>query len=208
MNDVLTWPVGRQLDVCHRRTIQRAHPCGPVLVYVLASGLGGLISGILLGTLGRILEWGGLTRAAVATAVAISALAIQGELKGRVSPLPESRRQVPRRWIAWRRKSATAAAYGFVLGMGAFTHLQHAALYVLAVLVVLAPSVTTAALLGAAYGTTRGSVVLVTWIGDRRGHRLRWSALSVARAAVERVLATTAIVALVLGIIQHQGGLF
>src|SRR4051812_15422075 len=101
MNEVLTWPVGRDLDVEHQRAIRSTHPATPVLLYVLASGAGGAVTGLMLGLVGWLLDQSDGAGAASATAVVVSTLGVWGELTGHVSPLPELRKQVPRRWIAW-----------------------------------------------------------------------------------------------------------
>jgi hypothetical protein len=84
-------------------------------------------------------------------------------LRGQMGRLPERHEQVPRRWLTWKRRWLTAAAYGAILGAGFVTHLRYPSMYVLALAALVAPSSTLAAIGGALYGASRGSTVLYAW---------------------------------------------
>lgn len=166
MDDVFAQPVGCGAIAGESAAMGKRPHLGPVVMYVVSITLGSVVTGAVLFAFGVALS--DLSRyVAIAAMAALAAFAIGLELHGRISPLPEHRAQVPRRWTTWRRRWTTAAAFGFVLGTGAFTLLHHATIYVLAALIVLAP--TPAAALGAAavYGSTRGLLLLATWL--RRG---------------------------------------
>ena len=180
MNDSFTWPVGR---AAQRRSVARRAPLGPVLAYVLASTLGGIATAMLLAVGGRVSD---LDAVAPVVKVAVLVVVASGtavlELADRISPLPERRRQVPRRWLAWRRQWVAAAAFGAVIGAGVLTHLRHAAAYFVGALVLLAPSIGAGVALGLVYGLARGGVLLITYLVDiSLGVRLPWQRLAAAR---------------------------
>lgn len=198
MGLVLTWPVGRATH--HSGIARRPAPFGPVAVYALMSGLGGAATGFFLAYLAAAIRAAsviaGTALLAVAGATAVTAVIC--EWRGRVRPLPERRAQVPRRWLLWRRPTLTAAAFGLVIGSGVLTHLKHAAAYVLGAMILLAPSVGVGTLIGAAYGLSRGMTLVFTWVGDRFvGRRPPWPQSGSRPSALDRMLATTALVSLV-----------
>jgi hypothetical protein len=165
MNQVFAQPVGRDPDL-HRPSLV------PVLAYAAAIVAGGAVTGLALGLAG---SWG---RSRPAGSVAVVAVACLGaaagiyfEARGTVAPLPQRRRQVPQRWLSWQRASATAAAYGFVLGMGVWTLLHHAAAYVVAACLLLAGPLAALAA-GVLYGLVRGAVLVASWaaIGHPAAH--------------------------------------
>jgi hypothetical protein len=165
MDDVLAQPVGCGVNREHAQT-KRRPPFIPVATYAVAMVAGSSISSSFIFTVASVARQG--SRPVLwGAAGAVAALAAILQLSGRVAPLPERKAQVPRRWTTWRRKAATAAAFGFVLGMGFFTLLHHASIYVLALLVALAPSLASAVIVGALYGSIRAAVALVAW--GRRG---------------------------------------
>jgi hypothetical protein len=96
---------------------------------------------------------------------------------GRAAELPQRRKQVPREWLLWPSKSATAFGFGLLIGAGWLTPLRFAAAYVLAAMLLLAPTITAAIVVGLSYGAARGLVLLATWISDRTtGTRPPWDA--------------------------------
>lgn len=167
MDGVYAQPVG--CGVKGREDILKRPPIAPVASYGIAIVVGSLSTGGVLFLLGSTLA--GVSSRSLTSAMAVLAvIGICVELTGRVRPLPESHAQVPRRWTTWRRPWMTAAAFGFVLGMGVFTLLHHATVYVLAALIMLAPSFPTALAIAAVYGATRGLLLFLTWL--RKGRAL------------------------------------
>jgi hypothetical protein len=203
MGLVLTWPVGRGTQ--ESGTARRPAPFGPVAAYALSSGLGGAVTGFVVAYVGAAIRavsaTAGVALLAVAGATALIALVC--EWRGRVSPLPERRAQVPRRWLLWRRPTLTAAAFGLVIGSGVLTHLKHAAAYALGAIVLLVPSVGVGALIGATYGLGRGMTLMLTWVGDRFvGRRPPWPQSGRRSIALNRALATTALISLVVALFE------
>jgi len=163
MNQVfITCPVGRMDEMADSRSAARL---GPIVVYVLACAISGTLVGGALGIFGEALrgidpsEQDTLLSSVVVGAM-LSVAVFQ--LLGRSNVLPQRRRQVPRRWLGWPSRSLTAAAYGMLIGGGAFTYLGYATMYTLA-LAALASAPMIAALVGAVYGTARGATLLLSW---------------------------------------------
>jgi hypothetical protein len=173
---------------------------GVIACYVAASTLGGVTVAIVLNRLGNALRWLdpssndiGLVVVAAATMVPVLVL----QLTGRIDPLPQRHQQVPRRWLGWRRRSLTAAAFGLMLGAGALTHLRYAVMYVLAIATLAAPSPWMAACVGAVYGASRGAMLFYTW--SLRSLDLRVTP-GLGRASDVILTASGAVVALVFGL--------
>jgi hypothetical protein len=95
--------------------------------------------------------------------LAFALVALIFEARAKIHPLPERQRQVPRRWLTWSKRALTAAAFGVLLGAGAFTHLWHASMYLLALFVFTSPNLGAALALGALYGGNRMATVLYAW---------------------------------------------
>jgi hypothetical protein len=140
----------------------RRRPLAPVLVYAAASTLGGALAAVALYAFGSALR--GALGSAVATviAAAVALLAVAADAMGR-QLLPERAAQVPRRWTTWSRPTATAAAFGSVLGAGAFTYLHRQSAYVAAAFAAAAPSLAIAVLIGVSYGAAKAAVLGVNW---------------------------------------------
>lgn len=189
MHSVFTWPVGR--DTSHLRP-----PARSVLSYVLGSALGGLATGTLLGLAGYAVSQTGVAQAYVLLAllpVVLFASVLQS--RGVVAPLPERRAQVPRAWLLWRRKEATAFAFGVLIGGGVMTFLRHAVAWSAGLLALAALSVISAALVGLVYGLARSAPLVVTWAQDRAGReRTDWLRLSSPRGILARTLAPLALI--------------
>ncbi len=126
MGHVLTWPVDHDT---HDQRVTEWPPFGPIAAYVLGALIGGTAAGVVIAAPAAEIRdaAGSITVASAAGALALSAAALQW--KGRVAPLPESSKQVPRRWLLWRHRARTALAFGLVIGAGALTRLRHAAAY-------------------------------------------------------------------------------
>ena len=191
MGLALTWPVGRGDD--DEDGLAEMHPpAAPVMSYVLASIAGGALTALVIALLAAAARalLGGATEVLTIAMAALAVVAAFAQWRGTVRPLAERRKQVPRRWLLWRSRTATGAAFGFMIGSGALTYLEHATAYVLVALIALAPSVELGVVIGAVYGLSRGMTVVVTWIGDRwLGRRPDWNEIAVHRAAVNRALA-------------------
>src|SRR5580704_9202588 len=164
MNQVFAQPVGVGQDV-------KRPPVMPPLAYLVGIALGAVTTAVAVAVVGSLLgrePWSRLLLlAAAATAIAMG---VRGEVRGEMAPLPERRRQVPVRWLMWRRSWLTAAAFGYLLGMGVWTLLHHASAYVvLGCLLLVAPGGAAAA--GLAYGLTRGGLLLCAWATAARNAR-------------------------------------
>jgi hypothetical protein len=193
MGHVLTWPVDRDAQ---GQRVTEWPPFGPIAAYVLGALIGGAATGLVIAAAAAEIRdaVGSVPVAGGAGTLALSAAALQWQ--GRVAPLPESSKQVPRRWLLWGRRALTALAFGLVIGAGAFTRLRHAAAYALLAVIALAPSVGVGVLIGSTYGLSRGATVFMTWFGDRfLGTRPAWSALAQRPLIVNRVLAVVALTA-------------
>ena len=157
MTQVLARPVGRGAQ-------QQQHgSAAPLLAYAASSAAGGAVTSLLLWTVAA-----GLGSVATSLPVAVAAVAIvvsaAADLTGAGARLPQRRRQVPRGWLGWPRRSVTAAAYGFVIGAGTLTFIGHGAVYGLAGVALLAPTWAACALLGAVYGFGRAVPPIVAWL--------------------------------------------
>lgn len=194
MHDALTWPVGRAAH--DPRSDAQPAPAPPVLAYVTATLLAGIAVAAAIGAAAGAARDGlGVSpQAVLAVAAPVALLAAACQLAGRMRPFPERRAQVPTRWLQWRHRTLTAAAFGLMIGGGA-TYLRHATAWILVLLLVAAPSVTAAAACGAAYGAARGLPLLVTWIADRVARRRPpWERLGARSAPLSLLLAPLALV--------------
>jgi hypothetical protein len=140
----------------------------PVLIYGSAAAAGGATTALGLWILGSLVQAfirsPGRSGILVVAWLLILAGVVQ-EARGVISPLPQRKAQVPTRWLGWRRRSATAAAFGFALGAGVYSYLHHAAAYALGGIILLAPSPATACLVGAAYGLGWSTSLIRSWLG-------------------------------------------
>jgi hypothetical protein len=194
MGLVFTWPVGRATD--GDRT--EPPPLGPVAAYAVATTIGGALTGLVIGGASQVArEVLGVPTVAIAVVVAVlGGAVVAAEWRSTTARLPQRREQVPRRWLLWKHKAATAAAFGAMIGSGVLTPLKHPTTYGLAGVCALAPSLALAATIGAVYGAGRGSALVATWLGDRYvGKRPRWPRAGRPRAALRQALAITAMVA-------------
>jgi|SRR4051794_34102483 hypothetical protein len=164
MNDVFAQPVG--CVVGRRAEGLRRPPPSPVCAYTAASVVGGMLVGTGLALIGeglaRVLP-SAAVRGAVVLVALVGVAAVWLEMSGRVTPFPQRRAQVPRRWLLWRSKSSTAAAFGLVLGASVFTYLHHATAYVLAGILLVSASPLAGAVIGGVYGVTRGMMLAYAW---------------------------------------------
>lgn len=189
------------------RSGERAHnwrrqqfDLAPIAAHILAAAGGGAVIAYGLATLGTALRRldpspHHVVYLTVFASVSLPLIVLQG--RGKMGLLPERREQVPRRWLGWKRRWWTAAAYGAVLGAGFFTHVRYASMYMLALAALVAPSPKTAAILGMIYGTSRGATVLYAWWTRRL-------TLSLPRPAIRSILlaaTATAVPAWILSVV-------
>src|SRR4051794_10596017 len=153
-----------------------------VTAYVVASILGGAVTGAVLGTVGAVLhvrdaDW------LLVVAGALALLAAGLDLAGR---LPTMRRQVDETWLTRYRDWVYGAGFGFQLGVGAVTIVTSASLYLTWLVELLLSRPALSAAVGAAFGLARALPLLGTGrlvTGDAlRAAQRRWQArLPVAR---------------------------
>jgi hypothetical protein len=189
MHHVLTWPVGRN-EISKRRA-----PLAPLAAYATASTLAAAAIGLAVGLLGAPARANpALATALVVAGLLVIAVAAVSEARGTMRPFAQPRRQVPRRWLLWRHRTLTAAAFGAMIGSGVLTYTEHAVAYGLGVALLLSPSVSTAVVLGGLYGLARGAPAVITWSCDRWGvARPGWEKLAQDPREVRLVLAVTVV---------------
>jgi hypothetical protein len=200
MNDVFSRAVVRNTE---GKVLNPRSPLTPILGYVLASAIGGTLTGAALGAFGWLAQ-PAHRQAWLWSLLGLAVMAVLLQWRGAFRPLLQRRRQVPRRWLLSPSRLPTALAFGLVIGAGALTYLQFATTYVLAVLVVLTENTFAGAALGAVYGLVRGLPLLVTWAAETyRGARPDWEVLLRYRGALNRTLATTAAMTLAVAVNVH-----
>jgi len=143
----------------------RGHRGTTVTLYSLASGVGGAMTGLVLGGLGE------LVRLPVWVGVIACAAAALLDLSGRV---PTRRRQVDEDWLTRYRRWVYATGFGWQLGTGVVTIVTSAVTYALLVLMVLS-GLPTAVVAGSLFGLVRALPVLV---GGRADSPARLRALA------------------------------
>jgi hypothetical protein len=127
--------------------------------HVLASAVGGALAGTVLGLAGRLALRHLPGRLWVA--VVVCALAALGDLSGRRPPWPV-RRQVDDGWLPRYRGWVYGAGFGFQLGLGVVTIVTTAAVPAAWLLALLTASPMVGAVVGLAFGLSRGLPVLAT----------------------------------------------
>ena len=127
-----------------------------VLFYVLGSMLGGLLLGLVGGSLGMLLPSGPWRVPAIALVAAAGALA---DLVG-LEP-PSWRRQVDENWLSKYRGWVYGLGFGFQLGFGLVTIVTSASFYSLVAIAVLIGSFPTALSAGLLFGLARSVVILL-----------------------------------------------
>jgi len=190
MLDVFTWPVGRAGDLYSSDDF-RAAPVSYVLIYAAASLAGGTVTGGILSLAGYGVSHatGSGSTALLWLLAPVAVAAAYSQALGQVAPFPQRRAQVPTSWLRWRRHSATAGAFGFVIGSGALTYLKHATAWGLAALAFAAPSPSVGLALGATYGAARASPLVLTWGLDRvQRPRPSWERLGHPQGVLGRLL--------------------
>lgn len=203
MEAVLTWPVGRDNDY-------KPSPA-PVVAYTVSTTFAAMVVAIVAAAVGELVRGIGTSVSGIwliaLTTLAVFAVGLQWH--GRLHPLLERRKQVPRWWLLWRHRPLTAIGFGLMIGSGFLTHVKHATAYVLLATLLAAPSIATSALIGATYGFCRGATLIGTWLRDRRStERPAWPVSAPASRSLNRALAVTgaASFASVLALLVTGGG--
>ncbi len=141
--------------------------------YVAGAATGGLAMGAAAGTAGwafhQVVPWSSTAAAVAAVALGLAGAAFD-LLPG--LRLPSPRRQVNEDWLTRYRGWVYGAGFGFQLGLGVATIVTTALIYVVGGLAALTASPVAGALVGIAFGATRGATVLVP-AGVHRPEQLR-----------------------------------
>jgi hypothetical protein len=153
-------PVGSRTAVASAAT--KRPSLWPVVAYSVAIIAGATVTALVISGAGSLIREALGAVPLAASAAVLGLVAVAAQARGRVAPLPERRRQVPTRWLAWRRWK-TAVGYGFLLGNGFWTLLHHAAVYVLvACLLLMSPL--SALLVAVVYGGARAAMLVAAWL--------------------------------------------
>ena len=128
-----------------------------VTAFVIASTLGGALSGVVAGAIGSLLlrdvSWNGR----LGVVAALLALGLVLDLLGKV---PGPRRQVDESWLDRYRGWVYGAGFGFQLGAGVVTIVTNSAVYVAIGAAAATASPAAGAALGAVAGLLRGATIL------------------------------------------------
>jgi hypothetical protein len=132
-----------------------------VTAHVIGAAAGGALVGFVLGGVGWVLDGVGLAptlRAAVLVPLAVAAAFI--DARGWPRWLPRTRRQVDEGWLHAFRGWVYGLGFGFQLGMGVSTVITAATVYVIGALIVVVGSPLAGVLIGGAFGSARGLIIL------------------------------------------------
>src|SRR4051812_17450103 len=114
-----------------------------VTAYVVASVLGGLTTGALLGLVGSALHVSALVAAAVCAIAAVAEV---------IRRVPSMRRQVDEDWRTRYRGWVYGIGFGYQLGLGFVTIITSAATYAMLALCLLSGSLAAGLAIGACFG--------------------------------------------------------
>jgi hypothetical protein len=159
-----------------------------VTAYVVASVLGGVTTGALLGFAGSFVDVSAWVAAGMCALAAVLDL---------IRRLPTIRRQVDEDWLTRYRGWVYGLAYGYQLGLGVVTIVTSAATYAMLALCLLSGSTTAGLAIGGCFGLVRALPILALR-GAQTPERLRAVAArlevlsSAAGRATTVVLATAA----------------
>jgi MFS family permease len=128
-----------------------------VTAFVIASGLGGAVAGLVAGALGWLLLGDLSWHRRIGFVAALLALGLVLDLIGKV---PGPRRQVDESWLDRYRGWVYGAGFGFQLGAGVVTIVTNSAVYVALGAAMATASPAAGLVLGAAAGLLRGVTVL------------------------------------------------
>lgn len=164
--------------------------------YVVASTIGGVVGGSVLG-LGGLALRAGLhpTGAAVFSVIAVVCVAAMLVELHPAARLPTTRRQVNERWLEAYRGWVYGAGFGFQLGLGLVTIVTSAAVFAMAALAVIAGfagALTGAMIIGGAFGLARSLPILAFRnVSDGLALQNRHRRLHAAAAGAQRAAAAT-----------------
>jgi hypothetical protein len=156
-----------------------------VTAYIVASVLGGLTTGALLGAAGSSVDVSPLVAAAVCAVAAVADL---------LHRLPTIRRQVDEDWLTRYRGWVYGVGYGYQLGLGVVTIVTSAATYATVALCLLSSSLLVGAAIGMCFGLVRALPILVLRTA-KTPERLRSIAASLERLSSGAGRATTVVLA-------------
>lgn len=167
----LPQPVGCQTSVSSAAPRRRRGVA--VTAFILGTAIGGTFAGGLIGSLGAITLTSETDQTVSLVGVGtLASLAVALQWRGRVGPLPERKRQVPREWVNWKFDWMMGIAFGVLLGMAWWTYLGVASIYVVGASAFLSRSPVVGALIGLLYGIGRGLPLALTPLIRRwRNHR-------------------------------------
>lgn len=154
-----------------------------VTLYVVASVLGGLTTGALLGFAGSFLDLSVWVAAAVCAVAAVLDL---------VRRLPTIRRQVDEDWLTRYRGWVYGVGFGYQLGLGIVTIVTSAATYAMLALCLLSGSTAAGLAIGGVFGLVRALPILALR-GATTPDRLRTIAARLERLAIGAGRATTVV---------------
>ena len=128
-----------------------------VTAFVIASTLGGALSGLIAGALGWLLlrdvSWDGRVSF-------VAALLLVGLVLDLIGKVPGPRRQVDESWLDRYRGWVYGAGFGFQLGAGVVTIVTNSAVYVVLGAAMATASPVAGLAVGAAAGLLRGATIL------------------------------------------------
>lgn len=171
-----------------------------VTAYVVGSVVGGIATGVVVGTLGSLIPDGvrpgnGVIGWGLAGLLALAAAHELGYFR---IELPTLQRQVNEGWLDEYRGWVVGAGFGFQLGAGLSTIVTSAGLYLVWVTAALTFSPAAGALIGASFGLARSLPVLTTRTVTNPQRLRAW------HAAMERLggpaSTATAVVSLLLAV--------
>ncbi|HET8895065.1 MAG TPA: hypothetical protein VFM96_13305 [Gaiellaceae bacterium] len=193
--------IPRSVDRVSRRSVTWVG-----LAHMLGAGLGGGAVFALVGLIGATAAHTGVDEHALLAVgtLTLAATASRSQWRGEVKPLPERKGQVPRIWVSWRHQSATAFAFGVLLGMGFLTFLEVASLYLVLLAALLSQNVLLATVIGAVYGLSRGSTLVAAIRSAARssapGEAAEARARELSRVARRALPAATSLAVVLIGI--------
>ncbi len=133
--------------------------------YVVASVLGGAVTGVVLGAVGRLTVAHLPAAARVVLAVVACLVAVLSDA-ARGPRLPGGHRQVDEDWLTRYRGWVYGAGFGFQLGLGVVTIVTSAATWAVLALVLLGGTPTGGVLVGVVFGLVRALPVLAVRRAD------------------------------------------
>src|SRR5215471_628409 len=163
---------GTMIPVVHGEPSQTKMPT-VLIAHTLGSVVGGMFCGLAVGSMHSVLQfWVGERVLLVDVALGLFgfALALRVVRLARL-PLPESRWQVPRKWLVKMPATLAASLYGLCLGAAVFTRMT-SGIYLVMAWIVLAGGVRAGVTTMAIYGLSRSLPLWTLYLlGGREGRR-------------------------------------